>query len=47
MHVSMSLLDVVALACRGYKTVMRFFPHQVADLEPALAILERLNAEVC
>ena len=31
---------------RGYKTVMRFFPHQVSDLEPALAILERLNAEV-
>ena len=35
-----------ACPCRGYKTVMRFFPHQVSDLEPALAILERLNAEV-
>ena len=41
-----SLVRSVVPVCRGYKTVMRFFPHQVADLEPALAILERLNAEV-
>ena len=31
---------------RGHKTVMRFFPNQAADLEPVLALLARLNAEV-
>lgn len=26
---------------------MRFFPNQAADLEPVLALLARLDAEVC
>lgn len=30
--------------CRGRKTVMRFLPNTAADLEPVLALLERLNA---
>ena len=33
-------------ARRGHKTVMRFFPNQAADLEPVLALLARLDAEV-
>lgn len=30
--------------CRGRKTVMRFLPNTAADLEPVLALLERLTA---
>ncbi|KAJ3002241.1 hypothetical protein HKX48_002419, partial [Thoreauomyces humboldtii] len=28
---------------RGHKTVVKFFPHEVADLEPALFVLESLD----
>ncbi|KAF9581923.1 hypothetical protein BGW38_000889, partial [Lunasporangiospora selenospora] len=28
---------------RGYKTVIKFFPHEVADIEPAFAFLKALN----
>jgi hypothetical protein len=24
---------------RGYKTVMKFFPHEVADMEPVVELL--------
>lgn len=41
------MIHVPVLAtCRGHKTVMRFFPNQAGDLEPVLALLARLDAEV-
>lgn len=35
------LFDVVNQLCkvRGYKTVLKFFPHEVADMEPVVEIL--------
>ena len=30
---------------RGYKTILHFFPHEVADLEPALALLQKQSME--
>jgi hypothetical protein len=30
----------------GYKTVVKFFPHQAADLELAVALLEQCQQEV-
>ena len=30
--------------CRGCKVVTKFFPNQAADLEPVLALLDRLTA---
>jgi hypothetical protein len=36
-----ALLQVVYLICktRGYKHIVKLFPHEVADLEPALQLL--------
>ena len=31
---------------RGYKVVVKFFPHSAADLEPVAMLLERLDAQV-
>lgn len=30
---------------RGYKTIIHFFPHEVADLEPTLALLQQQDME--
>ena len=29
---------------RGYKTIVRFVPHEVADLEPLVALLMSIDA---
>lgn len=36
-----NLLEVVNWMCkvRGYKTVVKFFPHEVADMEPVVEML--------
>jgi hypothetical protein len=36
-----------ACACcrRGYKTVLRFFPNDVASFEPVVALLEQLDEQ--
>ncbi len=35
------LFEVVNWMCkvRGYKTVLKFFPHEVADMEPVVELL--------
>jgi len=30
----------------GYKTVVKFFPHQASDLEPTVVLLEQCHREV-
>lgn len=42
----MGLLFKLLLSCRGYKTVVKAFSSEVADLEPVLALLLRCNAQV-
>ena len=36
------LFQVIYQFCRvrGYKAVVKFFPHEVSDLEPALSLLQ-------
>ena len=36
----------VHMPCRGRKTVMRFLPNETSDLEPVLALLDRLDGQV-
>jgi tubulin-specific chaperone D len=47
------LLDIIKPLCIiiyslvtvcGYKSVIKFFPHQVSDLEPAVALLEKCHS---
>lgn len=35
---------IIVILCRGYKTVLRFFPNDVACLEPVVALLVHLDA---
>jgi len=37
------LFEIVNWLCkvRGYKTVIKFFPHEVCDMEPVVDLLER------
>ena len=30
---------------RGFKVIVRMFPHEVSDMEPVLALLDKQNAE--
>lgn len=36
-----NLFEIIHQLCkvRGYKTVIKFFPHEVADLEPVVELL--------
>lgn len=36
-----SVFETIQVICnvRGYKTVVKFFPHEVADLEPCVELL--------
>lgn len=36
-----NLFEIINYICkvRGYKTVVKFFPHEVADLEPVVELL--------
>lgn len=43
-HEAFKYLHVV-VKVRGYKVVVRHLPHEVSDLEPVLAMLERQNPE--
>jgi hypothetical protein len=35
----------VLLSVRGYKTVVRFFPHEAADLERVLQVTDKLLSD--
>ncbi|KAM0072469.1 putative tubulin-folding cofactor D [Helianthus debilis subsp. tardiflorus] len=36
------IIYTLVIVC-GYKAVIRFFPHQVSDLEPAVSLLEKCH----